>query len=72
MRQCLARILFFLKQNLGVKNVYAYVDEDNIDCLNLLSSLPFDLQPEKLTDFKTGRQAKLFRCPLSEINFQRG
>lgn len=70
MTQCLARILYFLKVELGVRNVYTIVSQTNTDSLNLLSHLPFDLQPESLTDPTTGEKAKLFCCPIHEINFQ--
>lgn len=71
MLKSLSRALYILKSIMHVDNVYAYVDEDNSKCLNLLSNLPFDLQPEKLTDPATGKKALLFCCPLHQINFQR-
>lgn len=71
MTQTLARVLFILKTQMNVREVYAYVDEDNEKCLNLLSRLPFDIQPETLSDPATGHKAKLFCCPLHQINFQR-
>lgn len=71
MTKSLSHILFFLKTKLGVSNVYAYVDESNTACLNMLPRLPFDLQPEVLTDPITGHRAKLFCCPISQIKFQR-
>lgn len=71
MTQSIARLLYFLKTELGVKNVYTIVSRDNTNCLNMLSRLPFDLQPQVLTDPSTGEQAKLLCCPVHEINFQR-
>lgn len=71
MLQALSRVLFILKSEMNVREVYAYVDEDNSNCLRMLSRLPFDLQPQTLTDPNTGHKAKLFCCPLHEINFQR-
>lgn len=70
MIQCLARILYFLKVELHVKNIYAIVSPENIDSLKLLSHLPFDLQQESLTNPTTGEEAKLFCCPIHEIKFQ--
>lgn len=70
MIQCLARILYFLKVELYVRNIYAIVSQENTDSLNLLSHLPFDLQQESLTNPITGEKAKLFCCPIHEINFQ--
>lgn len=70
MTQCLVRILYFLKIELGVRNIYAIVSQENTDSLNLLSHLPFDLQQESLTNPTTGEKAKLFCCPIHEINFQ--
>ena len=71
MTQTLSRVLYLLKSEMDVNEVYAYVDEDNENCLKMLSRLPFDLQPETLTDPNTGHKALLFCCPLHEINFQR-
>lgn len=71
MLQAISRVLFILKSEMNVREVYAYVNEDNSNCLRMLSRLPFDLQPETLTDPHTGHKAKLFCCPLHEINFQR-
>lgn len=71
MLQSLSRVLYILKSEMGVREVYAYVDESNHNCLKFLSYLPFDLQPEVLTDHATGNRAKLFCCPLHSINFQR-
>lgn len=71
MTQTLSRVLYLLKSEMNVNEVYAYVDEDNENCLKMLSRLPFDLQPETLTDPNTGHKALLFCCPLHEINFQR-
>lgn len=70
MTQCLARILYFLKVKLNVENVYTIVSQDNTDCLNLLSHLPFDLQQESLINPTTSEKAKLFCCPIYEIDFQ--
>lgn len=70
MIQCLARILYFLKVELDIRNIYAIVSQENTDSINLLSHLPFDLQQESLTDPTTGEKAKLFCCPIHEINFQ--
>lgn len=70
MIQSIARVLYILKSDFNVENVYAYVDERNSKCLKLLSRLPFDLQPETLTDPSTGHKAKLFCCPIHEINFK--
>lgn len=72
MRQLLPRVLYLLKTEFRVNELYAYVDESNTDCLKLLSSLPFDPCPETLTDPASGNVARLFCCPLHEINFQRG
>lgn len=72
MLKSLSRVLYVLKTIMGVREVYAYVDESNHKCLKLLSYLPFDLQPEILTDPATGNRAKLFCCPLHSINFHRG
>lgn len=71
MTQTLSRVLYLLKTEMKVSEVYAYVDEENESCLKMLSRLPFDLQPETLTDPITGHKALLFCCPLHEINFQR-
>lgn len=71
MRTSIIRVLETLKNVMGVKNVFAIVDEDNAKCLKFLENLPFDLQPEVLTDPATGHKAKLYRCPLHQINFQR-
>lgn len=68
MRTPLRHVLLMLKNELGVKNLFAIVDEDNIQCLNFMKSLPFQLQPEVLTDPTTGKKAKLFLCPLSKID----
>lgn len=70
MAQSLVRVLFILKSQMNVNDVFVYVDEDNTKCLNLLAKLPFDRQPETLTDSTTGHKAILFCCPLHSINFQ--
>lgn len=71
MAQSLVRVLFILKSQMNVNDVFVYVDENNTKCLNLLAKLPFDRQPETLTDPITGHKAILFCCPLHSINFQR-
>lgn len=71
MRTSILRVLDTLKNSMGIKNVFAIVDEDNTKCLRLMSNLPFDLQPDNLTDPTNGKKAKLFMCPLHLINFQR-
>ncbi len=73
MRTPLRHVLLMLKNELKVENVFAIVDEDNKQCLDFMKSLPFKLQPECLTEPTTGKKAKLFMCPLSqiEINFKR-
>lgn len=71
MRTSILRVLDTLKNSMGIKNVFAIVDEDNTKCLRLMSNLPFDLQPDTLTDPTNGKKAKLFMCPLHLINFQR-
>lgn len=70
MTQSLSRILYFLKVELDVRNIYAIVSQENTDSLNLLSHMPFDLQQETFTNPNTGEKAKLFCCPIHEINFQ--
>lgn len=67
MRTPLRHIMLMLKNEMGVKNLFAIVDEDNIQCQNFMKSLPFRMQPETLTDPTTGKKANLFLCPLSQI-----
>ena len=67
MRTPLRHIMLMLKNEMGVKNLFAIVDEDNIQCQNFMKSLPFRMQPETLTDPTTGKKANLFLCPHSQI-----
>lgn len=68
MRTPLRHVMLMLKNELKVKNLFAIVDEDNEQCLNFMKSLPFNMQPETLTDPTTGKKAYLFCCPLSQID----
>ena len=70
MTQSIARVLYLLKTEMNVREIYTYVDETNVNCLRMLSRLPFDRRPETLTDPNTGHRALLFCCLLHEINFQ--
>lgn len=70
MTQSIIRVLYILKSQMNVTDLFVYVDEDNTKCLNMLSRLPFDRRPETLTDPTTGHKAVLFCSPLSQINFQ--
>ena len=70
MNQSIARVLYLLKTEMNVREIYTYVDETNVNCLRMLSRLPFDRQPETLTDPNSGYRALLFCCLLHEINFQ--
>ena len=70
MKAAILRVLNTLKNQMGVKNLFAIVDVDNDRCLKLMAKLPFDLQPQVLHDPNTSKKAKLFMCPLSHINFQ--
>lgn len=70
MRNSLIRVLDFLKNVLGVSEVYAIVDEYNMQSIKLLQLLPFDCLKQKLSDPGTGNRANLFCCNLTNLNFQ--
>ena len=70
MTQSIARVLYLLKTEMNVREIYTYEDETNVNCLRMLSRLPFARRPETLTDPNTGHRALLFCCLLHEINFQ--
>lgn len=70
MSQSIVHLLAKLKSDFGIDEIYTYISEENIKCLRLLQHLPFDLQPETLTDPSNNTKAKLYCCPLKEIDFQ--
>lgn len=69
MTQSLEFVLNFMKSELNVDEVYAYVDQHNSEYINLLKSLHFKYQPKTITDKYTRHKAILFRCPVHEITF---
>ena len=73
MKQGLIRALYQLKTAIHVPEIYALVDPRNTRCLNLMSSLPFELEDN--TGFSssdgTGLAPKVFVCKLSTLRFER-
>ena len=70
MRNCLLRVMRILKTKMGVKELFAIVDENNAKCLKLLFKLPFDCRKDILVNPATGERANLFVCDLTKITFQ--
>ena len=73
MKQGLIRALYQLKTAIHVPEIYALVDPRNTRCLNLMNSLPFDLEDN--TGFSSsdgyGPATKVFVCKLSTLRFER-
>ena len=73
MKQGLIRALYQLKTAIHVPEIYALVDPRNTRCLNLMNSLPFDLEDN--TGFSSsdgyGPAPKVFVCKLSTLRFER-
>lgn len=73
MKQGLIRALYQLKTAIHVPEIYALVDPHNTRCLNLMNSLPFDLEDN--TGFSSsdgyGPAPKVFVCKLSTLRFER-
>ena len=70
MRASIIRILQFLKCELNVKHLYAYVDEHNFDCLKFMSNICFYKQERILIDPSTGSRAFVYLCDLTNIKFE--
>ena len=74
MKAAMLRVLYQLQKAIGVPKLYALVDPANTRCINLMSSLPFDLEDNSGFSSSTagGPVPKVYSCDLKTIRFERG
>lgn len=73
MKAAMLRALYQLQKSIHVPKLYALVDPANTRCINLLSSLPFDLEDNTGFSSSTsdGTIPKMYSCNLETIRFER-
>lgn len=64
--------LKFLKDTIGIDDLYLIVDRNDSYALAVIDKMPFDeMDNDVFSSTQGGRGPRLFKCPLSLINFER-